>query len=239
MIGRTFHLDIPPPDSHDTLHDPDRDALPLQDPSLFDVQFQISGKLPGLTPGLLKAIRIAPDSPDALGYGEPALAAFGKHFRTKGPDQSPASDKPPLLVGKNPYLKGMFELDSALRKGVHDLDGGHHTHRAIESPTFRHRIDMRAKRDRPARGIAARIPADDIARRIYAHAHAGPAHEVHHKSAPRPIGIRIGNPTDASGRRAPDLGQRLQVLPQTSAVDPDLRSTGLCPQRREGEQKRK
>ena len=219
MIRKPFDGDVPPIDPDDAFDDADVRLRRVEDSSLLDVELDVRSNvaLPALHRVELR--RVATDEIDPCSDGLAASAHERELLCVQLAAHRATANEAAFLVLKDHDLEGVARDDLVLAQCRRHLDCSHGPHVAVVVAAFGHRIDVRAKEDGFAQGVAPRAAANQIAGCIDVRVQTGVAQEGENPLARLPVGVGVGESRDAALRVAPVLGERGKRVVEPRAVD--------------------
>ena len=156
---------------------------------------------------------------DAVAHGLAAVRHEAELLLGEPGRHRVAADGAAFLVGEEDHLERMPQRDAALSEPLGHFDRAHRADLAVEAPALRHRVDVRADRERREGGVGAGAAADDVAGRVDADLELRRAHEAHRVLAALPVGVGVGDAMRAALRRRADLREFGEMRVQPIAVD--------------------
>src|SRR5215510_4597158 len=144
VIGEAFDRHVPPVDADDAFDHADVDLLGMQNAALFDVQFQVSRDVAGLTNHASELVLVAADELYALPDGLAAVRDEVQFFLGKAGGDGVTADGPALFVLKDDHFQRVAQRDVVLGQRLRDLDRAHRADVSVVIAAFGHGVDVRA-----------------------------------------------------------------------------------------------
>jgi hypothetical protein len=205
MIGKPVDHHVIALNRDDALDDADRNTLFLESAALLDVKFEIAVVCARLLDGLLDAIRIAADAPDAVAALQaiPGLVEIAclQIARNNPARRRAAAERRAFFVRPQHHLERMTGSDRGRLAGLDHFERGQRAEIAVEITAAGHRVDVRAEQNRRASGRAARgrgrPSGEDIAGRIDPRREPGGFDFFEQPRPCRDVGVGIRHAADA------------------------------------------
>jgi len=219
MIGKAFDGDFGVQNAYDSLDHAYVDLLLLQNGSLLDMEFEVSGDAFRTPIGVAQLVDITTDEFNSFAHGLATLALEVEQLVVGAGAEDVAAYGASFFVLKEDDLERMAQLNSVFIQDLCDLDGSQRTKNAIVVATLGDRINVGADEQRLERSVATRTRTNDVSRRIDVHRESCLAHELHGVFASLAVSFGVGDAADAPFRVLAKVGHCLKALENSLIVD--------------------